>query len=406
MRQSTRRHHHGTLLFAVAASFRRAVPFTLGTAPSFLESRTTPGCRNAGYRWLGPACRTFDTCPASRVRRTVLHASEEVEEFNFDMDVGAMVDLEELISAAKQNGNVPGSNLLYEFGDGVWLLMQVAYDRRIRLFGSSSTTELSRIASTLPDDALCVFTGALSAKSAKRLLGVKPALHAVVARDLDGAAALNDALVAEKERLAARPLTRVSRSRERFLSGGGGSGESGGGGNGGGGKAGPASQLSDTIGLFVAVAAAAADSGGGCGGADGSVGSCGGAAAAAALARAIGERCPALELRGLWGSDDADGSYAALQAVLADDALAATRAQRRTPAPRLVLPFLGEESAAWQKTLVAAAGGSTVGGGGAIVWRFAFEPEEDDGASSFFGDMEIEEGEEEDGSGDGRLWED
>lgn len=146
-------------------------------------------------------------------------ATEEVEDFDVDMeiDTGKLDIFGTIITQVKMEGRVPAStHLVYDCSHGEWLLAQMAYDRKIRLFSSRSVRQLGSISSFLPDNSRFIFSGALIPKQIKRLLKMK-GLAAVVTRDAESVVAMEEAMNAERERLAAKGLSRISQSRERFL---------------------------------------------------------------------------------------------------------------------------------------------------------------------------------------------
>mmetsp|Transcript_16012 Transcript_16012/g.23756 ORF Transcript_16012/g.23756 Transcript_16012/m.23756 type:complete len:205 (+) Transcript_16012:339-953(+) len=95
--------------------------------------------------------------------------------------------------------------------------MQVAYDRKIKVFSSKSLSAITSLSSSLPDDASFIYNGALTPKHAKRLLKVKN-LHSVVITGIESANYLQETMNDEVERLNLKELNRVSRSRGKFLS--------------------------------------------------------------------------------------------------------------------------------------------------------------------------------------------
>ncbi|CAN0078079.1 unnamed protein product [Scytosiphon promiscuus] len=122
-----------------------------------------------------------------------------------------------IITEVKMEGRVPASShLVYDCSHGEWLLAQMAYDRKVRLFSSRSVRQLGSISSWLPDNARFIFSGALVPKQMKRLLKMR-GLSAVVAKDAESVMAMEEAVNAERKRLAAKGLSRISQSRERFL---------------------------------------------------------------------------------------------------------------------------------------------------------------------------------------------
>ncbi|KAG5192115.1 hypothetical protein JKP88DRAFT_352055 [Tribonema minus] len=280
----------------------------------------------------GSAC-AFHTCsPASAsvrhknsVRRRV---SEEVESFDVDFDIDRLDAMNTYITDVKQKGYVPASsNIVYDCTHGQWLLMQVAYDRKIKLFASRSAAGVADLAAIVPDDAQVLFTGAFLPKHAKRLLKLRN-LHSVVVPDAAAARALSDAMADERARLAAKGLSKVSRARERYLTAGGGAQ-----------LAPPDTAVLERIRVFLKLP---------------EEGSTTAAAVAATLAE-VREGCPGVEVMGLWG--EGRGAYALLQEV---------KAAVNAPKLKVTLPYRGvEESFKWNQGLGE--------GRGSIIWTFEFE---------------------------------
>lgn len=72
----------------------------------------------------------------AHVLSTLLH---QVEDFEVDMeiDTGKLDIFGTIITQVKMEGRVPAStHLVYDCSHGEWLLAQMAYDRKIRLFSS------------------------------------------------------------------------------------------------------------------------------------------------------------------------------------------------------------------------------------------------------------------------------
>jgi hypothetical protein len=219
------------------------------------------------------------------------------------------------------------SNIIYDCTHGQWLLMQVAYDRKIKLFASRSAAGLSVLAGIVPDDAEVIFTGALQPKHAKRLLKMKN-LHSVVVPDLQAVLDLHAALQEERERLQAKGLNKVSRSRQRFLSTEEGAGRS----------QAPDAALNDKIRVFLRVD-------------DDSR-----AEQLADVVAAIAEQCgSSVEVLGLWGGG-----------IAAHTLLLQLKALIKAPKLKVAIPYVNvNDSFKWNQRLGE--------GRGSVIWTCEFE---------------------------------
>ncbi|CAM9599411.1 unnamed protein product [Ectocarpus fasciculatus] len=267
--------------------------------------------------------------------RSVLMGTEEVEDFEIDMEV----DTEQLevfgtiITEVKMEGRVPASShLVYDCSHGEWLLAQMAYDRKIRLFCSRSVRQLLSISSSLPDNSRFIFSGALIPKQVKRILKMK-GLSAVVARDAESVVAMEEAIDAERKRLAAKGLSRISQSRERYLL------ERGGGENGANPR-GPVGSLVSGVRTFVRIQEGQSVDD------------------VAAIVNTIEQTCRNISVVGLWAGDmDPETCLNMLEAV---------RTKSGISNLRVAMEHFGPKSAEWFTGLRGARRGP-------IMWTFNYE---------------------------------
>ncbi|CAM9439257.1 unnamed protein product [Pylaiella littoralis] len=270
-----------------------------------------------------------------RAAGRVLMGSEEVEDFEIDVEV----DTEKLeifgtiITEVKMEGRVPASShLVYDCSHGEWLLAQMAYDRKIRLFSSRSVRQLGSISSWLPDNSRFIFSGALVPKQIKRLLKMN-GLSAVVARDAESVLTMEEAMNAERKRLEAKGLSRISQSRENFLL------EKGGGDNGANSK-GPVGNLVSGLRTFVRIQ-------------DGQS-----VDEVADIVQTIGHTCRDISVVGLWADDiDPEAGLKMLEAV---------RTKSGISNLRVAMEHVGPKSAEWFKNTSAPRRGP-------IMWTFNYE---------------------------------
>ncbi|CAM9795046.1 unnamed protein product [Ectocarpus sp. 6 AP-2014] len=239
-----------------------------------------------------------------------------------------------IITEVKMEGRVPASShLVYDCSHGEWLLAQMAYDRKIRLFSSRwSVRQLLSISSSLPDNSRFIFSGALIPKQIKRILKMK-GLSAVVARDAESVVAMEESIDAERKRLAAKGLSRISQSRERYLL------EKGGGDNGAN-QRGPVGSLVSGLRTFVRIQEGQSVDD------------------VAEIVNTIEQTCRNISVVGLWGGDmDPETCLNMLEAV---------RTKSGISNLRVAMEHLGPKSAGWFTGLRGARRGP-------IMWTFNYE---------------------------------
>ncbi|CAM9176868.1 unnamed protein product [Chrysoparadoxa australica] len=259
------------------------------------------------------------TCNHER-RGSVLQESVDLDVFDLDMDVGKIDLLNDRITEVKMMGVVPSANLVFDCSHGEWLLMQIGYDRNIRRFCCKSRSSLGAIAEAAPEKTELCFSGTLLPKHIKRLLRTTGLTHVVVS-DVDTAVALEEAISKEEERVGAKTLNRVSKSRENFLM------------QSEGGEAGPGHGRGG-IAAFLRVTPESTSEG------------------VAALTQKIRESCRLMPLAGMW-CEELEG-FEVVKGILGKDDC-------------VVLPFAGEEAKTWVREK-----GPTVGLG-RVWWTFDYE---------------------------------
>ncbi|CAM9351452.1 unnamed protein product [Discosporangium mesarthrocarpum] len=177
-----------------------------------------------------------------------------------------------------------------------------------------------------------IFSGSLSPKQAKRLIKMQ-GLYAVVANDTAGPMALSSAFKEERERLVCKGLSKVSRSRQRYLLEQGGKDSSTN-------ARGPVGNLVERLGVFLRVSAEEdADE-------------------VAAKIKEIEDGCNGLSIEGLWaGSEDPEVCRNLLHKV---------RLKTDLGSLKVVLEHTGARSDRWYKGLRGEERGP-------IMWFFEFE---------------------------------
>ncbi|CAM9461734.1 unnamed protein product [Sphacelaria rigidula] len=249
-----------------------------------------------------------------------------------DLDTEKLEVFGTIITQVKMEGRVPASShLIYDCSHGEWLLSQIAYDRKIRLFSSKSVKQMSTISDMLPEGSSFIFSGALIPKQVKRLVKMR-GISAIVVRDVEGPVALSQALHEERDRLAAKGLSKVSESRERFLL-------EKGGGEGGANEQGPLGTIATGLGVFVRIEKGQQPR------------------EVIETINMINSRCDNLEVVGLWGGDLKEN--ACLQLV------EAVRAEAGLSNLRVVLDHKGPSSAKWFEGLQSKRRGP-------IMWTFEY----------------------------------
>jgi hypothetical protein len=197
-----------------------------GVSVAFLAPSSISGAGGAGGASLGRSGTSRQRigggvrAGACRPRPWALHSTSEEEYTSYDVNVSLEVAeaYDRACSDTKQatpRGS-KGVVLAVSPANPSFLQIQVAYDRRFRLFSSRSVAGLKAAQDLAPEDATFIFSGLLQPKHVKRLLAVRNLQGAVVA-DVEGLSALQEGLDAQQQRLGNKRLTKVSASREKFL---------------------------------------------------------------------------------------------------------------------------------------------------------------------------------------------